>query len=44
METKGERREQKRRKSRSHRVSGQSVRLLQRIILEKAKAVGNVPK
>ena len=45
METKGERRERKYRKARSHKVSGASVRLLQRIILEKSvKADGKVSK
>ena len=36
-ETKGERREQKRRKKRyGHKVSGRSVRVLQRVIVERA--------
>lgn len=37
MTTRNERREQRRTKARSHRVSGASVRLLWRLIIEKAK-------
>ncbi len=38
-ETKGERRERKRRKKRyGHKVSGRSVQTLQRIIVERAEA------
>ena len=40
-ETKGERRERKRRKKRyGHKVSGRSVQTLQRIIVERAREAG----